>query len=72
MAGVRKQYNLDDVWPKLQEGIEQILVRLDMSINHEQWMNMYRYAIVPQARGEGNGVGRVHGGEPLVRKTPHG
>lgn len=41
MAGVRKQYNLDDVWPKLQEGIEQILVRLDMSINHEQWMNMY-------------------------------
>lgn len=71
MAGVRKQYNLDDVWPKLQEGIEQILVRLDMSINHEQWMNMYRYAIVLRTRQTGV---RVHGrgGEPLVRKTPHG
>jgi hypothetical protein len=44
MAAARKQYTLDEVWPALQEGIEQILVRLDKSVTNEKWMLMYRYA----------------------------
>lgn len=41
MAAARKQFTLDEVWPQLVEGIEQILVRLDKSVTNEKWMLMY-------------------------------